>query len=138
MTILDTNVLSALMRVKPEPLVVTWLNHQPPESIWVTSITIYEVRFGIELLPTGRKRMSLSESFQSFIETIDHRIAAFDAAAGEQAANLMACRQKAGRPIDLRDTMIAGIALARRATLATRNVAHFVEANISVIDPWAH
>lgn len=136
MIILDTNVLSAVMRIRPEPPVVKWLNGQPSDSIWITSITVYEVRFGIELLPSGKKRMSLLESFQTFLEEIDRRIAAFDAAAGEQAANLMARRQKAGRVIDLRDTMIASIAVARRATLATRNVAHFSDAGISVVNPW--
>lgn len=136
MIILDTNVLSAVMRIRPEPPVVKWLNGQPSDSIWITSITVYEVRFGIELLPSGKKRMSLLESFQTFLEEIDRRIAAFDAAAGEQAANLMARRQKAGRGIDLRDTMIASIAVARRATLATRNVAHFSDAGISIVNPW--
>jgi hypothetical protein len=135
--ILDTSVLSAVMRREPEPLVVRWLNDQPSESVWITAITVYEVRFGIELLLSGKKRMSLLESFHTFLEEIDHRIAAFDAASGEQAANLMARRRKAGRVIDLRDTMIASIALARRATLATRNVAHFSDAGISVVNPWA-
>src|SRR6185437_7841998 len=133
MIILDTNVLSAVMRMKPEPAVIAWLNDQPLESVWVTAITIYEVRFGIELLPSSKKRMSLLESFHSFLDAIDHRISPFDAAAGEQAASLMARRQKAGRPIDLRDTIIAGIALARRATLATRNRIHFADAGITIL-----
>ena len=137
MIILDTNVLSAVMRREPEPLVVRWLNDQPSESVWITAITVYEVRFGIQLLPSGKKRMSLLELFQTFLEEIDHRIAAFDAASGEQAANLMARRQKSGRVIGLRDTMIASIALARRATLATRNMTHFSHAGISVVNPWA-
>ncbi|HET8827582.1 MAG TPA: type II toxin-antitoxin system VapC family toxin [Terriglobales bacterium] len=137
MIILDTNVLSALMRTAPEPKVVAWLDNQPQESVWITSITVLEVRFGLEILPASKKRTALFRTFNSLLDTIGHRIAGFDAAAAESAADLMARRRKAGRPVELRDTMIAGIALARRASLATRNVSHFADASISVIDPWA-
>lgn len=137
MIILDTNVLSALMRTAPEPKVVAWLDNQPRDSVWITSITVLEVRFGLEILPASKKRTALFRTFNSLLDTIGHRIAGFDAAAAESAADLMARRRKAGRPVELRDTMIAGIALARRASLATRNVSHFADAPISVIDPWA-
>jgi predicted nucleic acid-binding protein len=136
MIVLDTNVLSALMRSQPETKVVAWLDAQPRDSVWITSITALEVRFGLQIMPAGKKRTALLHAFESLLDTIDHRIAAFDAAAAEHAGDLMARCQDAGRPVDLRDTMIAGIVLARRASLATRNVAHFKDAGISVVDPW--
>jgi toxin FitB len=137
MIILDTNVLSALMRTAPEAKVVAWLNDQPRDSVWTTSITVLEVRFGLEILPASKKRTALLRAFESLLETISYRVAPFDAAAAESAADLMGHRRNSGRPVELRDTMIAGIALARRASLATRNVSHFADAKISVIDPWS-
>ena len=136
MIILDTNVLSALMRSHPEAKIVAWLDAHIRESVWITSITALEVRFGLQVMPAGKKRTALIQAFGSLLETIDHRIAAFDAAAAEQAGDLMARRQHAGRPVDLRDTMIAGIAVARRASLATRNISHFKDADITVVNPW--
>ena len=136
MIILDTNVLSALMRQTPEPEVVTWLDHQPRPSIWITSITLLEVRFGLNILAAGKRRSALAEAFESLLTAIDHRIATFDAEAAEHAGDLMASRQKKGHPDDLRDTMIAGITLAHRATLATRNTAHFADLSVSLVNPW--
>ena len=121
MIILDTNVLSALMRTLPEARVVAWLDRQPAESVWITSITLFEARLGLALLPTGRRR-----------QTVD-----FDSTAAAEAASLGVERQKAGRSVDMRDTQIAGIALARRATLATRNVRNFADLKIPILDPWA-
>jgi predicted nucleic acid-binding protein len=135
--ILDTNILSALMRTAPEPAVVRWLDQQPAESIWITSITLFETRFGLALLPQGRRRQSLEQAFDRLLEEdLENRVLDFDSTAATEAAALAAARQKAGRPVDMRDTQIAGIALARRATLATRNVRHFQDLRVSVIDPW--
>jgi hypothetical protein len=137
MILLDTNVLSALMREAPERAVVNWLDRQPADSIWVTSITLFEVRLGLALLPVGRKRKLLQESFESLLEDdLQNRVLDFDAAAANEAAALAAARQRGGRPVDLRDTQIAGIAMARRATVATRNVRHFADLEVPVIDPW--
>src|ERR1043165_4612556 len=121
MIILDTNVLSALMRQTPEPPVVAWLDQQPRSSIWTTSITLLEIRFGLQVLVAGKRRTALIQAFEELLQAIDHRIASFDTDAAERAGMLMAARQKKGRPGDLRDTMIAGIVLAHHATLATRN-----------------
>jgi predicted nucleic acid-binding protein len=136
MTILDTNVLSALMQAAPDQQVVAWLDRQPRTSIWITSITILEVRFGLEIMAAGKKRSALIQAFEALLEKIGQRVAPFDAAAARQAADLMALRQKKGRPGDLRDTMIAGIVLATRAALATRNIAHFEDVSAALIDPW--
>lgn len=137
MIILDTNVLSALMRTAPEPAVVGWLNRQAPESIWITSITLFEACLGLALLPTGRRRQALEAAFARLLrEDLENRVLDFDSAAATEAASLAAERQKAGRPVDMRDTQIAGIALARRATLATGNVRHFEDLKVPVVDPF--
>jgi predicted nucleic acid-binding protein len=136
MIILDTNVLSALMRQEPERRVVAWLDRQAQSSIWTTSVTVLEVRFGLQIMAVGRRRKLLNEAFEKALAIIGQRVANFDAAAAEQASNLMAERHKKGRPVDLRDTMIAGIALAQRAVLATRNAAHFEDTAIPLLDPW--
>ncbi|MBI2961985.1 MAG: type II toxin-antitoxin system VapC family toxin [Betaproteobacteria bacterium] len=138
MIILDTNVLSALMRTVPEAPVVAWLDRQPAESVWITSITLFEARLGLALLPSGRRRQTLEAAFAHLLkEDLENRVLDFDGAAAAEAASLAAERQKAGRPVDMRDTQIAGIALARRATLATRNVRHFGDLKVPVVDPWA-
>ncbi len=137
MIILDTNVLSALMRQVPEAPVVAWLDRQSAESVWITSITLFEARLGLALLPKGRRRQALESAFARLLEEdLEDRVLSFDSAAASEAASLAAHRQKAGRPVDMRDTQIAGIALARRATLATRNVRHFRDLKVPVIDPW--
>jgi len=138
MIILDTNVLSALMRTVPDAHVVAWLDHQPAESVWITSITLFEAYLGLALLPSGRRRRTLEAAFARLLqEDLENRVLDFDSAAATEAASLAAARQKNGRPVDLRDTQIAGIALARRATLATRNVRHFRDLRILIVDPWA-
>lgn len=137
MIILDTNVLSALIKDEPDPVIQRWLDGQPDLSIWTTTINIFEIRYGLAIMPTGRRQSSMLEAFERAIEEkLERRVVSFDRIAAEQAASLMARRKIAGRPIDLRDTMIAGIALAQRATLATRNVRHFADIDATVVDPW--
>ena len=137
MIILDTNVLSELMRRVPDPAVLDWLDRQPPMSIWITTITLFECQFGLALMPTGRRRQALETSFAALLaEDLDKRVLAFDTEAAAQAATLAAQRQLAGRPVDIRDTQIAGIAQSRRATLATRNLNHFEGLSAPVVNPW--
>jgi predicted nucleic acid-binding protein len=138
MIIIDTNVLSALMRAPPETPVVAWLDRQPAESVWITSITLFEAHLGMALLPSSRRRKTLEVAFARVLkEDLENRVLDFDGAAATEAASLAAERQKNGRPVDMRNTQIAGIALARHATLATRNVRHFTDLKISLVDPWA-
>ena len=137
MIVLDTNVISALMLNEPDANVVRWLDQQPPRAVWTTSITVFEVRFGIARLDAGAKRRRLSAAFDAMLDgDMRDRVAHFDTPAAESAAALMAELQNAGRTIDLRDCMICGIALARRADVATRNVRHFASTGVSTIDPW--
>ena len=137
MIILDTNVISALMRHPADGQVIAWLDRQPRSSIWTTSITLLELHYGLQIMASGRKRSALMQRLETLVtENLDRRIAAFDASAAEHAADLMAGRKKAGRPVELRDTMIAGLALASNAALATRNKPHFDDLPVSIIDPW--
>lgn len=137
MIVLDTNVLSALMREVPDVPVIDWLNQQPAESIWITSITVFAARFGIALLPSGRRRRDLESSFERLlVDDLEGRVLDFDQPAADAAASLAATRQLGGRVIDLRDTQIAGIVQARRAKIATRNTKHFSDLNVEVINPW--
>ncbi len=139
MIILDTNVLSALMRNDPEEMVIGWLDRQASESIWITSITEFESRYGLALLPDGKRRKALESAFERLLkEDLDGRVLPFDSAAAAQAAMLAAKRQQAGEPVDMRDTQIAGIALARRATIATRNTRHFSGLKVDVVNPWGN
>jgi toxin FitB len=136
--LLDTNVLSALMQQKPDLAVIRWLDRQPRTSVWTTAITVFEIRFGLQSMPAGKRRLLLLGAFDRLLaEMIQQRIAPFDNAAAQQAADLMAVRQKNGRSGDLRDTMIAGITLASHATLATRNLKHFEDISSVVVNPWS-
>ena len=137
MIILDTNVLSALMRTSPDLAVMAWLDRQPADSVWVTSITVFETRFGLALLAKGRRRLGLERAFEQVLdEDLGNRVLDFDSLAAAAAAQLAADRQRSGRAADLRDTLIAGIAQARRATIATRNTRHFEGLDVPVVNPW--
>lgn len=125
------------MSAEPDPGVVSWLDRQPSESIWITTITVFEARAGLASLPPSRYRSSLELSFALLLhDDLEKRVLDFDADAAVAAAELAARRRKAGRPVEVRDTEIAGIAIARRATLATRNVRHFDDLDIAVVNPW--
>lgn len=137
MIILDTNVLSTLMQMRPDAVVIDWLDRQPAESIWITSITLFEAHLGISLLAKGKRQRALAAAFDQLLsEELENRVLDFDVSAAVEAAALAAARQKAGHPVDMRDTQIAGIALARRASIATRNVRHFADLKVPIVDPW--
>lgn len=137
MIILDTNVISALMRRRPDPLVRDWLDRQPGESVWTTSVSVLEVRTGIESLDPGDRRTALGRAFDALLRSdLGERILALDAAAANVAGALAGARRRAGRTIEVRDIQIAGIAMARHATLATRDTHHFEGLGLPVVDPW--
>jgi toxin FitB len=129
-------VLSALMLRTPDRTVEVWLDRQPRSSIWTTAVTLFEVRFGLELMPAGKRRETLSQDFERLLVSINHRVIPFDDQAAHEAATVMASRKLHGRPRELRDTMIAGIVLSRHATLATRNVRDFEDISATLVDPW--
>lgn len=137
MIILDTDVLSALMVPIPHDAVLAWFNEQPRSSIWITSITVLEIRVGIEIMPEGKRRSALGRSFERVInQSLERRVLEFDFTAADQTAFLIARRRAAGRSGQLRDSMIAGTAIAHRAALATRNTRHFADLPVAVINPW--
>ena len=137
MIILDTNVLSEVMRHPADHKVIDWLDKQARTSVWTSSITILEIRYGLQILPTGKRRSVLIETFERvLVDTLQSRIVSFDLAAAQHAGDLMALRHRKGRPGELRDTMIAGIVLASHATLATRNTSHFEDLSVPVVNPW--
>jgi predicted nucleic acid-binding protein len=136
--VLDTVVLSALMRREADPAVVAWLDLQSPESVWTTAVTIFEIHFGLELLAPGRRRRQLADAFSRVLEDdFQGRILPFDREAAQEAATRAAERRAAGKTVDFRDIEIAGVVSARQATLATRNVRHFQDLKIELVDPWA-
>jgi toxin FitB len=138
MILLDTNVVSALMQREPDPVVVTWLDDQPAESVWTTSITVFEVRTGLELLAPSRRRQQLEEAFDRLlVDDLDGRVQPFDLPAATAAGTIAAGRQRAGRTVEVRDVQIAGIALARKGTVATRNLRHFMETGVDLVSPWS-
>jgi toxin FitB len=111
-----------MMRVAGEPAVERWFDAQPPESIWTTTITIFEMRFGLALLAPGRRRDRLNDAFDRAIgDILEGRILPFDRTAAEAAATIAAGQRQIGRPIEIRDVQIAAIAAARKATLNSRN-----------------
>lgn len=137
MVLLDTNVISEVMLPLPAPRVLRWLDKQPPQSIWITAVNLYEIRYGLQSMSAGKKQTALLALLERWLaEVVKHRIASFDQAAALQAANLAARLKLKGRPRDARDTMIAGIVLASHAKLATRNVKHFEDIAASVVNPW--
>ena len=127
------------MQQQPDPQVVLWLNDQSAESVWISSITLFEARYGLALLASGQRKKLLQEKFNQLLQDdLENRVLLFDGNAAIEAAQLAADRKIQGRPVDMRDTFIAGIALARRATIATRNTRHFDDVSVSVVNPWAY
>jgi len=137
MIILDTNVISELMQLAPDPIVAEWLDRQPRISIWTTAVTVLEIQRGIQILPGGKRRVRLGQEFDRLVfDRLAGRIASFDEAAAHKAASLVADRETRGKESDVEDGMIAGIVIARHATLATRNTRHFDDLPGKVVNPW--
>ena len=137
MIVLDTNVLSALMRPDLNAPVVAWLDAQPAESVWTAAVCVFEVHHGLKRLPAGRRRAALEAAFDAMLaEDLAGRVLPLDAAAALEAGRLAAELEAMGRSVEMRDVLIAGTVRARHATLATRNARHFADAGIAVVDPW--
>lgn len=137
MIILDTNVLSEMIAPQPSPVVVNWLNEQPRNSLFLTTITQAELLYGVERLPAGKRRTGISVAVEAML-AIDFsgRILSFDADAARFYAKIVAVRENSGRPISQPDALIAAIARSHRARVATRNVRDFDECDIHLTNPW--
>ena len=137
MILLDTNVLSELVRPNPAPNVINWLAAQSPSAIFTTTITQAEIFYGLRLLPEGRRRLELTAAISLiFDQDLTGRVLPFDRDAAISFADLAAERRHAGNPICQLDAQIAAIARAHGATLATRNTRDFSGCGIALLDPW--
>jgi len=135
--LLDTNVLSELMRREPDPAVITWLNAQSSQQVYVSAITRAEIELGIALLADGRRKQGLQAAAARMFVEFPGRCLAFDEAAATKYAGLVAARMRAGHPIGVEDGQIAAIALASGLTLATRNITDFLGIDgLSLVDPF--
>lgn len=134
--ILDTNVISELMREAPDMRVEGWVRRVPPAMVYTTSVTLAEVRFGIARLPAGRRRALLGDAADDVFGTFADRVLPFDAAAAGQWADVVVEREHAGTPIAGFDAQIAAICRSRRAALATRNTGDFSRLGLVLLDPW--
>jgi predicted nucleic acid-binding protein len=138
MIILDTNILSELMRPKPSAQVVAWVQRQPATDCFTTAIAEAEIFYGIELLARGKRHDALLRAAEAmFVEDLAGRILVFESDAARAFAKIAAHRRALGKPMSQADAQIAAIAQVCGATLATHNVADFVDCGLAIIDPWS-
>ena len=137
MFVLDTNVLSEMMRSEPDSKVAAWVSARPASSLFTTTVTQAEILYGLGLLPSGKRRADLEAAVSEVFATdFVGRVLPFDQAAAHAYAEIAVARRRGGRPITQLDAQIAAIARSRDADLATRNIADFEDCGIDVIDPW--
>ena len=138
MVVLDTNVVSELMRATPSAEVLVWMDELPPRELFVTAVTEAEVRTGIAILPAGARRSGLVDAAERTLGGLfAGRVLPFDSNAARAYADIAAASRAAGHPISQSDCQIAAIARSRGMAVATRNVRDFSETGAEVIDPWA-
>lgn len=137
MIILDTNVVSELMRPAPATTVVDWVADQVASESYLTAITLAELLYGVARFGDGRRTIELTELVEAMVtEDFEHRVAPFDETAAAHYADIVVRREHSGRPISTADAQIAAICRSYGAVLATRNVDDFTDTGISVVNPW--
>ena len=137
MHILDTNVISELMRPEPDGRVIGWVSEQPVGSLFTTAVSEAELRYGVALLLPGQRRVLLTEALNQMMEEdFSGRILPFDRSAARAFADIVATRRQRGRPISQFDAQIAAIARSRDAAVATRNDRDFSDCGLAVFNPW--
>jgi hypothetical protein len=138
MIILDTNIVSEMMKPAPEHAVELWLDEQPAGTVFLSAITEAELRLGLAIMPDGQRRKALTVMIEGMMaEEFGGRIFSFDSRAAIEFAAIAAQRRQSGRPISISDAQIAAIARARGATLATRNMTDFAGCGIEIVNPWS-
>ena len=137
MILLDTNVISELVKPTPNPAVVAFLRRTIPETMFTSTVCEAEMRYGLARLPPGRRKADLTKRIAAFFaDSFSERILHFDHASAEVYGELRAVRDAAGRPISVQDAMIAATASAYGTAIATRNVGDFVGCGVEIVDPW--
>jgi predicted nucleic acid-binding protein len=137
MILLDTNVISEVMKVAPSKAVLEWLNDQDSNSLYISTITIGEIEYGLRILPVGKRRLQLRERFEQFIsQAFAQRVLAFDEAAARAYGDMMGLRKELGPPMSLPDGQIAAVARSRGLAVATRNVSALEECGVDLINPF--
>lgn len=137
MIVLDTNVVSELMRPVPNPAVLAWVDAQSDQDLWLCSVVVSELLYGLARLPVGARRAQLTLAFEAMLkEEFAGRVLAFDLSAAVVYADLVAARERDGQPVSMADAQIAATCLAHGAQLATRNVRHFEGLGVSFLNPW--
>ena len=138
MIVLDTNVLSEIIKPTPGPRVFEWVESIPTRETAITAITVAEILYGIVRMPDGARREKLTAGAEAiFGEEFQNRILSFDADSAVEYATLVVGREVAGRPISMADAQIAAICRVHGATLATRNARDFEETGVRVVNPWS-
>ena len=138
MIVLDTNVVSELMRPSPAPTVEQWVATRPAASLFFSAVGEAELRYGVAILAAGRRRAALASAIEAMLrEDFAGRVLPFDSAAARTYAEIAASRRATGRPVAQADAQIAAIARSRGMALATRNVRDFENMGIELLDPWA-
>lgn len=137
MIVLDTNVVSELMRPAPAPEVLAWLDAQNPEQLWLCSVVVAELLVGVRRLDDGRRKQALAQAVGDMLEQdFAGRVLPFDVEAASAYAALVTRREREGRPVAMADAQIAAICLAHGASLATRNHKHFEGLEVPLLTPW--
>jgi toxin FitB len=138
MIVLDTNVVSELMRAAPAEFVVEWVDHQISADVHLTAITVAELLYGVARLAEGQRKTELAQRIEAMLsEDFDHRVVPFDETAAAHYADIVVRRERAGRPISTADAQIAATCRSHGAILATRNIDDFTDTGIAITDPWA-
>ena len=137
MFILDTNVVSELMRPAPDPMIASWVAEHSTSSLFLTAVTEAELRFGLAVMPPGKRRDGLATGLERMLKTgFANRVLPFDSGAARAYAGIAAARRRGGRPIAQADCQIAAIAWARGMAVATRNIRDFEDMGIDIFNPW--
>jgi len=136
MIVLDTNVLSEPLKQRPDPKVLEWLDAQAAETLYMSTISYAELRFGVLKMPDGKRRNDLAAQIERAMELFKDRMLEFNVKAAEQLAQIGARCKEIGKPATAPDAYIAAIAAASGFSVATRNVDHFKHTGVRVINPW--
>jgi predicted nucleic acid-binding protein len=137
MILLDTNVISAVMAPSPPGAVLSWLDRQPTETLFLSVITIAEIGYGIRVLADGKRRRNLAAKFEDFVNrAFEQRVLVFDTASAIEYGEIMAHRRRIGRPMSLPDGQIAAVARHHRMAIATRNLHDFEECGLELVNPF--